>query len=343
MLREAAVAAPILVVYAGGTFGMRDRGRGLEAPVDLRMEMDGILSAGRGSTDHGRVHPWVHAPASAIGDSSQSGHGGGLAIADLIRSASSDGHIGGAVVVHGTDTLAHVAAQTAFAIADLELPVAFTGAQKPLGTPGGDAEANLRDAFAWCARSTRGDAATVVAFGGRTLTAVRATKRSSEEPDGFHAPLARAESAVGIDESLGRALAAAAGHRAPSVGLLTAVPGMPASLVDAALAAFPDGLVLEGFGAGTFPLDDGRVPEAIRRGVEHGTPVLATTRCPAGSVGLDRYAVGAELAAAGAVGGADLTAEAAVGKLRALVRAGYAGRDLARRCAANLIGEQRSR
>lgn len=348
MLVEAAAAAPILLVYAGGTFGMRDRGRGLEAPVDLRTEMDDVLGSGDPSDARGRAHPWIHARAPFIGDSSQTGHGGGLELADLIRSASADRHIGGAVVVHGTDTLAHVAAQTAFALADLALPVAFTGSQAPLGTSGGDAEENLRDAFAWSAESSNsavsssGGAATVIVFGGRTLPAVRVTKRSSEEPDGFHAPLPLAASAVGIDDGLARALASSADRQAPRVGILTAAPGLPAALVEAAVTAFPDGVVLEGFGAGTFPLDEGRIPAAIRRAVDAGTPVITTTRCSGGAVGLSRYAVGAELGEAGAIGGSDLTAEAAVGKLRALVRAGLTGEELARRFAENLIGEQRT-
>lgn len=337
----------LLLVYCGGTFGMLNSGRGLEAQTDLTGQLTALVADGADRV--GRPVAWELAQPQRIIDSAEAGHDTGLEIADLIRQhLAADPTFGGVLVVHGTDTLAHNAAQAAFALLDLDTPIVFTGAQHPLGTPGGDAEQNFADAYA--AAVSGAEPGVRLVFGGHSLPAVRSAKRSSEADDGFWAPrdlgTPRAAdpelAAAGVTSTgLAESLVAAAGQPAPRVGMLTVVPGLPHELVEAALTAFPAGLVLECYGAGTAPLSGGATVEVLRAAQDRGTPVVAITRCVDGAVDLPRYAVGAQLAEAGVVGGSDLTAEAAISKLRALVRAGFSGAELTSLLRLNLIGEQR--
>lgn len=331
----------LLVVYCGGTFGMEDRGEGLEARTALD---DAIAVLVRGASEPVGPHiEWELAKPQRIIDSAEADHGTALATADVIRdrcTASARTPFDAVLVVHGTDTLAHSAAENAFALADLETPIVFTGAQYPLGTPGGDAEQNFRDAFVAALREATPGVRIV--FGGASLAAVRSVKRSSERFDAFVAHRAVADGASGITEALAAALAAAAHRDAPRVGLLTVVPGLPGALLTAALDAFSDGLVLECYGAGTAPLTSRTALGILSDAVQAGTPVLAITRCEDGRVDLSRYAVGKAMERAGVIGGSDLTAEAAVAKLRTLRRCGYSGERLRRLLHRNLIGEQTS-
>lgn len=331
----------LLVVYCGGTFGMRESGHGLAAQTEFGAELAALVR--EAEREIGRTVVWELAEPAEIIDSAEAGHGTALEIADIVReravaAAVAGSPLVGALVVHGTDTLAHSAAQAAFACADLALPIVFTGAQHPLGTAGGDAGTNFANAFA---EATAGGAAGVrIVFGGRSLPAVRAVKRSSEADEAFDARRPLGEGAT-LPDRAAAALAGAARSAAPRVGMLSAVPGLPPKLLEAAIDAFPDGLVLECYGAGTAPFSGERAREVLHAARERGVPILAITRCDDGAVDLQRYAVGSVLADAGVIGGADLTAEAAIAKLRALVRAGFSGAQLRALLGENLIGEQR--
>ncbi|GAA2180625.1 asparaginase [Leucobacter tardus] len=333
----------LLLVYCGGTFGMRSSDAGLVVGEDLESELTALMRAA--SLRRGAPFAWALAMPDRIIDSAAADHGTALEIADLIRDRCREAEqqerpFDGAVVVHGTDTLAHSAAQTAFALADLTISIVFTGAQRPLGVDGTDAERNFMDACD--AALDRVGSGVSIAFGGRVLPAVRAVKRSSERDDAFAArrPLESASAALPAETRA--AIAGAAGAPGPQVGMLTAVPGLPSTLMRAALEAFPDGLVLECYGAGTAPFATSETLAVLRDAAERGTPILAVTRCEDGAVDLPRYAVGAALHEIGVIGGADLTAEAAIAKLRALRRAGYSGERLRALLQRNLIGEQRA-
>jgi L-asparaginase len=69
---------------------------------------------------------------------------------------------------------------------------------------------------------------------------------------------------------------------AERVHLITAHVAMDGSLVDAALAAGADGLVVEATGAGN---TSRHLLDACSRAMATGLPVALTTRCPAGQAG----------------------------------------------------------
>ncbi|WP_298867536.1 asparaginase domain-containing protein [uncultured Microbacterium sp.] len=327
---------PVAVLYTGGTFGMTPTPRGLAPNPHLDEELAKLVARMHG--EDAAAPRWTYHETPRAIDSAELQPAGMGHLADSIRTIVQDGSPAGVVVVHGTDTMAYSAAHAAFALADLSLPIVFTGAQLPLGTPGSDAEQNFSDAFDAARRGT--DAGVSIAFGGRMLPAVRTVKRSSESLDAFAAPRLRAPQVQGADEELRTALRAAIGRPAPRVGLVKVSPGLTAAQLRAVLEECPAGVVLECYGAGTAPVGSGGLAPVIRSAVDRGTAVVAVTQCEDGSVELSRYAVGSALADAGVLPGGDMTTEAALGKLGALLRAGLSGAGLAAALGRNLLGER---
>ena len=85
------------------------------------------------------------------------------------------------------------------------------------------------------------------------------------------------------------------------VAIISAYPGAPGTLVEAAIAAGVQGLVVEAMGSGNVGVEMGR---ALGEALDRGIPVVITTRVPRGEVS-GKYG--------GAGGGATLAAKGAVG------------------------------
>lgn len=330
----------MLVVYTGGTFGMLDLGQGLEAAADL----ESVLAQLVADADPARKDAqWQYLALERIIDSADADLQHGIAISTLIR-----GHIStarGVVVVHGTDSLAYASAVAAFALADITVPVVFTGSQRPIGEAGSDAPSNFIAAYREASNSQPG---VRIAFGGAVIHATRAFKYSSTEDGAFKSFRPVAPNAVGMERfSAQLAALASSGFQlsqptGPEVGLIRVFPGFKPALLGAAAALYPDGLVLECYGAGTAPTSTPGFREAVSSITQSGTPIVAITQCHTGSVQLDRYAVGAVLQEAGAWDGYDLTADAALAKLGVLAALGLDWDELRIAFAINFIGEQHS-
>ena len=84
------------------------------------------------------------------------------------------------------------------------------------------------------------------------------------------------------------------------------------------------GLVLEAYGAGTFPDADPELLAALPRARSAASWSLVVSQCVDGRVDLGAYATSGPLVAAGAVGGLDMTTEAAYAKLVVLLSEGRA-------------------
>jgi L-asparaginase len=211
-----------------------------------------------------------------------------LGIAAVLREALTDPSIDGAVVVQGTDTIE----ETAFCwdlVLDGAKPVVVTGAMRASDAPDFDGPANLRDAVRVAAAPTMRGAGIVVCLGGTIEPADDAVKLHASALDTFRSP---------NGGSLGRQVAT--DHAAERVHLITATVAMDGSLVDAAVAAGADGLVVAATGAGN---TDPRLLAAAVRAMEAGVTVAHATRCLAGRAS-GAYAFpggGAEWVRAGAI------------------------------------------
>jgi L-asparaginase len=290
--------ARVAVVFTGGTISsVFDPVAGGNVPT---LDGAGILARTPGleaiaevvAIDRGRK------PASHFGFADM------LEIAGTLREALADPLLDGAVVVQGTDTIE----ETAFAwdlVLDGPKPVVVTGAMRAADQAGFDGPANLRDAVAAAAAPQLRGAGVVVTLAGTIEPADDVTKLHATALDTFTSLNSGSLGRVGRTGVT--VLRRRAGRRhvdttrgAERVHLITAGVATDGSLLDAAVAAGADGIVVAATGAGN---TDPRILAAAERAMAAGIPVAHATRCPAGRAS-DAYAFpggGAEWVRGGAI------------------------------------------
>jgi L-asparaginase len=304
----------IYVAYVGGTIGMQATDGGY-APVP------GHLTAQvRDRPELRDIPELTISEYEPLLDSANARPSDWLRIARDI--AERRHHYDGFVVLHGTDTMAYTASALAFLLRGLAKPVIITGSQIPLGVLRSDGRQNFLTAVLVAARDDVREVCLV--FGSKILRGARAVKARASGFEAFASPnlppLGEAGVEIEIDESRLRrpqpgAIALPLRLDAP-VALLRLYPGMPAALLRAAMAEPTRGLVLEAYGAGTVPDAD---PEFVEALAERGVVVVVVSQCVDGRVDLGAYATSAPLVEAGAIGGLDMTTEAAYAKLVVLL------------------------
>lgn len=225
-------------------------------------------------------------------------------IAAQLREVLAGPEVAGAVVVQGTDTIE----ETAFAwdlLVDGPKPVVVTGAMRTPERPDYDGPANLRGAVAAAASSELREQGVVVSLAGTLEAADDVVKLHTAALDTFQSPYAGTlgrvrEDGISVVRRRGARRHVATERAAERVHLVTVTLGMDGSLVDAALSAGADAIVVAATGAGnTSPA----VLDAGTRAMAAGVPVILASRCPAGRATTD-YAFpggGATWARAGAI------------------------------------------
>lgn len=224
----------------------------------------------------------------------------------------------GAVVTHGTDTMAYTACALSFMLPGLRKPVVLTGAQRPLGEVRTDARLNLIDAFT---AAVQGPREVVLCFDSKLFRGNRSTKVKVDEYDAFESPNHPPLGSLGVHARFAPGLVPRGKPQLrermePRVFLLKLFPGM-APEVPLGLLSQVKGLVVEAFGSGNFPLESSQrsLLPLFDRARESGIPVVLTSQAHRNGVDLDMYASGARARALGALSGGDMTAEACVVKL----------------------------
>jgi L-asparaginase len=223
----------------------------------------------------------------------------------------------GVVVIHGTDTMAYTAAALSYALVGLDRPVILTGSQRPLKEVRSDAHRNLVDAVDLARRDVPEVA---IAFDGRLLRGNRARKGDAWSYGAFASPSCPPLARLGLDVEV-------APHvRRPTqpfrlearyddrVAVAWVTPGLDPATIERSAEGLR-GLVLAAFGVGNAPLHKRSIARVVERLVGRGIDVLVVTQAQAGAVDLALYKNGAALASAGAIGGGDMTIEAALVKL----------------------------
>jgi L-asparaginase len=309
----------IYVAYVGGTIGMKATESGY-APVRGHLTKE---VRDRPDLQEPEVPELAIVEYESLLDSANARPADWLRVARDIADRRDD--FDGFVVLHGTDTMAYTASALAFLLRGLGKPVVITGSQIPLGVLRSDGRQNFLTAVLVAARDDVREVCLV--FGSRILRGVRAVKTSASGFEAFVSPnlppLGEAGVTIEIDPARLRPPATA---RAPlprrldaRVNLLRLYPGIPETLLAAALAPPAKGLVLEAYGAGTVPAADESLLRALKQGTDQGVVVVVVSQCVDGRVDLGAYATSAPLVRAGAVGGLDMTTEAAYAKLVVLL------------------------
>lgn len=209
-----------------------------------------------------------------------------LGLAGVLRDVFADSSIDGAVVVQGTDTIE----ETSFCwdlLLDGAKPVVVTGAMRASDEAGFDGPANLRDAVRLAAAPSMRGAGVVVCLAGTIEPADDVVKMHASALDTFASPNGGSLGRVGAEGVT--VFRQRAGRRrvetdraAERVHLITATVAMDGSLLDAAVAAGADGIVVAATGAGN---TDPAVLAAAVRAMDAGIPVALATRCPSGRAG----------------------------------------------------------
>lgn len=225
----------------------------------------------------------------------------------------------GAVVTHGTDTLADTASALSFMLPGLDKPVVLTGAQRPLEEVRTDARLNLIDAVT---SALNGPAEVTVCFDSHLYRGNRVRKMAVSEYDAFESPNHPGLGVLGVDTRFEPGLKRRGARRVlpevePSVFLLRVFPGLDPKLP---LAILPHvkGLVVEAYGAGNFPVDArlGRsLAPLFEEARDRGVPIVVVSQAHRNGVELSLYESGAVARACGAISGGDMTVPAAVAKL----------------------------
>jgi L-asparaginase len=228
-------------------------------------------------------------------------------------------HFDGAVVTHGTDTLAHTASALSFMLPGLDRPVVLTGAQRPLAEIRSDARLNLVDAVI---SALRGPREVTLCFDSKLFRGNRTRKVKVSEYDAFESPNFPLLGVLGVDAKfeggLPRRGKPQLKERLESrVFLLKVFPGLDPRLPMSILPQVK-GMVVEAYGAGNFPMD----PQLGRsllplfheaRALE--VPMVVVSQAHRNGVDLSKYESGAAALKAGAISGGDLTPSAATAKL----------------------------
>lgn len=209
-----------------------------------------------------------------------------LRLSGDIERAAADPAIDGVVVVQGTDTIE----ETSFAWDLLHAgpkPVVVTGAMRASYETPYDGPANLRDAVTVAASPFARGVGVVVTLGGTVEAADDVTKMHTTALDTFRSPNAGSLGRV-VDGELvlervrGPRRHVTAATARPRVHLVTAGIATDGALLDAAVAAGADGIVVAATGSGnTAP----GMLAAAERAMRAGIPVVLASRCPSGAVG----------------------------------------------------------
>jgi L-asparaginase len=209
-----------------------------------------------------------------------------LEIAGVLREVLGDPSIDGAVVVQGTDTIE----ETSFCwdlVLDGSKPVVVTGAMRASDAAGFDGPANLRDAVRVAAAGSMRGEGVVVCLAGTIEPADDVLKMHASALDTFVSPNGGSLGRVGPDgvtlfrRRAGRRHVETSGA-VERVHIITATVAMDGALLEAAVAAGADGIVVAATGAGN---TDPALLAAATRAMDAGIPVALATRCPAGRVG----------------------------------------------------------
>lgn len=205
---------------------------------------------------------------------------------EVIDAALADPTTDGAVVVQGTDTI-----EESSLAWDLRhrgsKPVVVSGAMRAPHEDGFDGPANLRDAVSVATSTAARDIGVVVTLAGtiepaddvtKTHTTAFTTFRSLNTGSLGHVR----DGMVTMERPRGPRRRIPGEGRAARVHLVTAGIGTDGTLLDAAVAADAQGIVVAATGSGnTAP----GLLAAAERAIAAGIPVALASRCPSGAVG----------------------------------------------------------
>ncbi|HUW05247.1 MAG TPA: type I asparaginase [Williamwhitmania sp.] len=341
---EGSTASSILVIYTGGTIGMKHNPEtGSLAPFNFEQIEEEVPELKKFGFKIETVS------FSPLVDSSNIQPDFWVRLVEIV--SSNYHHYDGFVILHGTDTMSYTASALSFMIQNLDKPIILTGSQLPIGTLRTDGKENLVSAIEIAAARKNGQPLVpevCVFFENRLFRGNRTIKHNADHFNAFRSdnypPLAEA----GINIRYNHAyISYPTGLRElktytnldTNIAILKIFPGITPAVVDGVLSI--SGLkaaILETFGSGNAPTSPWFL-ERVGQAVEQGIVVLNVTQCHAGSVDMEKYDTGILLKKIGVRSGYDITTEAAVAKLMFLLGQNLTAEEIKQQLDKSISGE----
>lgn len=310
----------IVLIYTGGTIGMKANASGKLAPVNFEelkrfIPELGLLQA----------NLEVHTLEPPI-DSSDMDGSHWVALVEIIEREYHN--CDGFVILHGTDTMAFTASALSFLMPGIRKPVVLTGSQLPLGVLRTDAVENVLSALEYATLEDQDGAPLVqevaVYFEYKLYRGNRVYKRSSNDFDAFSSPnypyLARSGVQVRVEpDRLWRTKLPEPSFQKKvgnALGVVTLFPGLDFSTMP--VLSHWNVLLLRTYGAGNVPSTPA-FAQYLSRLSANGTLVINTSQCVSGSVFPGLYESSSSLEHATVLSAGDLTFESALTKTMVLL------------------------
>lgn len=333
------------VIYCGGTIGMQESADGLIPGADLASWLNQLCQ--------------THFPANQLHlqlteyepliDSSNAGPADWQRLVADLKALPST--VDGALILHGTDTLAYSASALAFSLGQLSFPVVLTGSQLPFQAKNSDAPDNVLGAI----KSLLACPCPLVGlfFHHRLWSGATVSKTNAVDFDAFCSPNAFALAEISADGQVHFVPRSALPVRNQQIvfdrgqpfrndleiATLFLTPGISAQRMNQLLQPTPNGLIVLGFGAGNGPENDPDLPGLIKKLSQSGTVCAILSQCREGIIDSHIYRTGSALLTAGAIGGGSLTVEAAYTKLWFLLSQGFSVEQVKELMTTSLVGE----
>lgn len=322
-------SAKILILYTGGTIGM-----GHETPGDsssplipqgwefLQKAMPALSGDGFFTKEKGIE--FTYKSFEHVIDSSEFNPNHWAQISEIVF--ENYDLYDGFIIIHGTDTMAYTASALSFSLQNLGKPVVITGSQLPIFHPRTDAVSNLSNAIHIAAAKVFNLPVipeVLICFNDKLLRGNRSTKSSSKDFSGFESPsfpeLGSLEQSIQIWDKYILEIPKEPFSIKPdfetNIIIITLFPGFnPDILNRLAEDKKLKGVILRTFGSGNAPSSETFI-KALKLLVNNGKTVLNISQCQEGFVNMKKYKTGNNLYKCGVLSGADMTLEAATGKL----------------------------